>query len=524
MVEKHDVLVIGGGHNGLIAAAYLAKAGLDVCVVERRDKCGGGVLTEELTVPGFKHDSFSFFHPIIQINPLISHDELGLKSRYGLKYIAYDPTTAFIFPDDRALILYRDVDKTCKCISQFSERDAEAYPRFLKACGEMRMILGEYMFSPPPDFGNMISFLEASEEGREYLGMILGSALDVAEDWFESEEVKAAFIRCVSEVLVPPQQKGTGDFAFTFAGASNEGVIPEGGSGALTDALVACVKDNGVTIKLSSPVKAVKVQGGEARGVVLDTGEEIMAKRAVVSTVNVKQLFLQMLKPEEMPARFPEKVRRITQSVCVVMKQDIALNEAPRYKAGGDADKALLTRITPFKEDILRMFEEFTYGIPQTRDVGIGMPTLADPTRAPDGKHTMFIWQHEPYNLKEGGPSRWDDIKQKIADGGLETLRKHTTNLGPENILGRFTRTPLDMERYNPAWITGDASQIGISLSQIFGNRPLLGWGHYRTPVKKLYMCGACTHPGPAVTGGSRAAMPIIMEDLGIDFRKVIAK
>jgi phytoene dehydrogenase-like protein len=503
-------------------AAYLAKAGLDVCVVERLPKCGGGVLTEELTLPGFKHDPFSADHAAIQANPLIRYDELGLISKYGLKYITYSPGNAFIFPDDRALILYQDIDKTCESIRQFSERDAEAYPGFLKACEEMNRILGEYMFSPPPDFGNMISFLEASEQGREYLRLILGSALDVAEDWFESDQMKSVLTRSVSEALVPPQQKGTGNFVFKFAALAHGACLPEGGSGALTDALVACVRDKGGTIRVSSPVKTVSIKGGEARGAILDTGEEIMATRATIASINVKQLFLQMLKPEEVPSGFQEKVRRIRQSTFITMKQDMALNEAPRYKAGGDVDKAVFIRILPSLEDMLRIFEEFTYGVPQTIDLGLGTLTLADPTRAPQGKHCLFIWQDEPYHLKDGGPSRWDDIKQEIVDGGLERLRRHTTNLGTENILGRFIRTPLDLERYNPSWIGGDANHMAVSLSQLFSNRPLAGWGHYRTPVKKLYMCGASTHPGPAVSGGSRAAVRVVMEDLGINFKKVI--
>ncbi len=523
-MEKHDVVVIGGGHNGLAMAAYLAKAGLDVCIAERLDKCGGGVLTEEVTLPGFKHDPFAVDHAIIQANPLIRNDELGLKSKYGLNYIAYSPGNAFIFPDDSALVLYQDINKTCESISQFSERDAEAYPKFLKSCEEMSMILGEYMFGPPPSFGNMLSFLEASEVGRDYLKLILGSAMDVAEEWFESEEMKVALLRHVGEILITPQQKGTGNFVFKFAGAANGILIPEGGSGALSVALEACAKDYGVSIKTSISVKAIKIESGEAKGVVLDTGEEIIATKAVVSSLNVKQLFLDLLKPEEAPSGFQDKVRRLRQSYFITMKQDIALNEAPKYKAGGDVDKAVLIRITPYMEDLLRTFDDFSYGIPQTRDLGVGTPTLADPSRAPEGKHILFIWQDEPYNLKDGGPSKWDEIKQEIIDGGLETIRQHTTNLGPENILGRFARTPLDLERYNPSWPTGEAGHIGGTLDQLFSNRPLPGWGNYRTPVKKLYMCGASTHPGPGVSGASRAAVPVIMEDLGIDFRKVIAK
>ena len=147
---RHEIVVVGGGHNGLVAAAYLAKAGMDVLVVERQARCGGGVVTEELTLPGFRHDAFSSDHALIQANPLIDRDELGLQSRYGLKYITHSPGTAFVFPDDRALILYDEVEKTCESIGQFSQRDAEAYPKFIQACREMETILSLYMFSPPP--------------------------------------------------------------------------------------------------------------------------------------------------------------------------------------------------------------------------------------------------------------------------------------------------------------------------------------------------------------------------------------
>jgi phytoene dehydrogenase-like protein len=150
--------------------------------------------------------------------------------------------------------------------------------------------------------------------------------------------------------------------------------------------------------------------------------------------------------------------------------------------------------------------------------------TLFDSTRAPQGKHTMYLYHYEPYNLKDGGAAKWDKIKQEVANGILETLRRHTTNMGAENILGRWIHTPLDIERYNPSFVHGDIGHLGAFVTQFFGNRPLPGWGKYKTPVKKLYMCGSSTHPGGAVTGGGRAAVQVIMEDLGIDFRKVIAK
>lgn len=520
----HDVVVVGGGHNGLVVAAYLAKAGVDVCVVEKQDKVGGGVITRELTLPGFKHDMASTMHGMISANPLIHRDELGLISKYGLKYIIPDPQLAVVFPDDRALIIYRDIDKTCESIEQFSRRDAEMYPKFIKFCERVSRAAGVATFSPPPTFGAMVSFLDKSEEGREFLRIIMSSVWDIVEEWFESDELKIAISRFGTELMIGPREKGTGNGIFGFALFHRWGWnLPVGGSGALSEALEACIRDNGGTIKVLSPVKSIKVEAGEAKGVILETGEEITARKAVISNLNVKQLFLEMLRPDDLPTGFQDKVRRIKHCTFMPIHQAIALNEAPKYKAGGDVDRTCFVDIALFKEDYLRFFDDLAYGIPRTEMPLLGVATLVDPTRAPNGKHTLYLYHFEPYNLKDGGPAKWDEIKHEIADGVLEAARSRTTNLWDENILGRWIFSPLDFERYNPAWVCGDFLHMGSFLTQLFGNRPLPGW-NYRTPIKKLYMCGPSTHPGGGASGGGRAAVQVIMEDLGISFRKVIGK
>jgi phytoene dehydrogenase-like protein len=282
------------------------------------------------------------------------------------------------------------------------------------------------------------------------------------------------------------------------------------------------IEDAGGRILTGARVDKIKVEAGEARGILLEGGEEIQATKAIVSSVHVRQLFFDMLPETVCPQALRAGLERLRPSVFVTMKQDLALSEAPRFKAGGDVDRALFVRITSSLEEMLRMYDDFRSGIPQTKDLGIGTPTLADPSRAPEGKHVLFIWQHEPYLLK-GGASGWDSVKTEIADGALKTLSDRTENLGPETILGRHVRTPLELERYNPSWIGGDGNHIGVSLSQLFSNRPLPGWGQYRTPVKRLYMAGASTHPGPGVSGGGRAAALRVMEDLGINVRKVLS-
>ena len=520
-MEKHDVVIVGGGHNGLAVGAYLAKAGVDVCLLERQDMVGGGVATRELTLPGFRHEVGAYMHGVIQANPLIRKDELGLKSKYGLKYIYPDKMFEAVFPDGRTMTFYRDIDTTCESIAQFSTRDAKSYRKFYEASNKMLKIASVAMFSPVPKWGAMMSFLDASEEGREFLTTLMSSAADVADDWFENDEVKVAMTRFASEMMVSPWEKGTGNAMFFISSLHLGGYgLAVGGSGALSNALAACITDNGGTIKVSSPVKSIKVESGEAKGAILGNGEEIVASKAIVSNLNVKQLFLDMIDPQQLPSNFQEKVRRIKPSTFSAFNLAIAAEEAPRFKDGKECD-AMFVEISPFLEEYSRIFEDYNHGIPSASMPLLAIPTLHDPSRAPEGKHTIYIYHYEPYNLKDGGPARWDEIKEGIAERILRAVSEHIANLGRDNILGMNIMSPLDIERYNPSMQAGDILHIASFITQSYANRPLPGWGQYRTPVKNLYMCGASTHPGGGVTGGGRAAALAIMEDLDIDFRKV---
>lgn len=522
----YDVVVIGGGHNGLIVASYLARAGLSVCVAEQQDRVGGGAVTREVTVPGFKHDLGSMFHHFIQDNPLILNDELELKSKYGLSYLYPDPIFAFIFPDERSLIIYHDIKKTCESIAQFSQKDAETYPRFCNTAAQIIKAGAMSLFAPPPPFGRFISFLEASELGQEYMRTMMASPMDILDEWFESEQVKLAFARHATAPMVGPRERGTGWFSFYLAAvqARPGTAIARGGSGALSESLASCLRDHGGEVRLSQTVKSIKVEKGEAKGVILENGEEILAKKAVVSNLNVKQLFLDVLEPDVLPSGLQAKVRRLKSASFSAVLQVFALNEAPKYKMGGDVDKAILVEVVPFLEDFLRTFDDLAYGIPNYKTPILGTATLFDPTRAPKGKHTLWVYQYAPYHLKEGGAKRWDKVKQEVADGIMETIRKYAVNLGHENILGRQIYSPLDLERNDTSLVEGSVGHIAMTVFQYLSNRPLPGWSQYRTPVKKLYMCGASCHPGLGVGGGGRAAVQGIMQDLGIDFKKVIAK
>jgi len=524
-MAEYDVVVVGAGTNGLLAAAYLAKAGLNVCLVEKQPFVGGGALTREIGTPGFKHDVTSIGHLFIQPNPVIKNDELGLLSKYGLKYIFPEVCTTVIFPDDRQLSLYYPgVDKTCAAIEEFSKKDAEAYQKFYEWSSTILEMLLPFLYSPPLPFGTIVSMLEGSEEGRDIIRALMMSPLDIANEWFESDAVKTMICRVSSEAAMGPAEQGTAFVLFAMVPLiSRCGFpLPEGGSGMLSEATAACVRDLGGTIRTSSPVKRIKVEGGQAKGVILESGEEILAKKAVVSALHVKRLFLQLVDAEHLPADFPSKVKRIKPSTHMFFAQHLELNEAPKFKAGGDANRSFWPVLSPYLEEALEVHEGYKRGLTTNKLLHSLCCTLHDPTRAPAGKHTLYTGCWNPYYIK-GGPQRWDEIKQELADSILEKLREHTTNMGDDNILWRGGfMTPLDLERQLD-YVEGDFMHIGHYIHQLFSNRPLMGWGHFKTPIERLYMCGASCYPGAGVNGGARSAMPVVMEDLGIDFEKVIA-
>ena len=525
MAETYDVVIAGGGHNGLTAAGYLAKAGLDVCVLEHHPYVGGGVVTREITEPGFKHDVCSTWHAIIYPNPLIRNDELELQSKFGLEYLQPETMTGVVFDDDSSLIVHRDLDMTCESIAQFSQHDAESYRKFHDWSVQALDMLLTGMFNPPPSLGATVSLMEQDDFGRSLLKALMVSAMDVVDEWFENEKVKIALSRYASEMMIHPGHAGTGLLLFIFIPMIHKygGAIPKGGSGELSESLARCIRHHGGTIRVSSTVRNFKIIGGEVTGVVLEDGEEILAKKCVITNFNIKQIFPAMIGDTALPEGFLKNTQNLKHSDFVPLNQHLALKEAPVFKIGGDLDKAFwVERSHSNREEYLRAFDDLCYGLPRS-DLYISIvATKYDTTRAPEGKHTLYLYAFEPYDLRDGGAARWDEIRQKVGDDILDDFRTITTNMGDDNILGRTIISPLDYERLHPSMIGADFNHIGTFFWQNSGQRPMPGYHHYKMPIKKLYLCGPSSHPGGGVSGGGRAAVQVVMEDLGIDFEKVI--
>ena len=525
MAKTYDCIVAGGGHNGLTVACYLAKAGLSVCVVEANDKVGGAVISREgLTAPGFISDPCSTQHHIAQFSPTLMQDELGLISKYGLKYIYPPIQESIVFEDGSTFNIYLDVDRTCQEIAKkYSEHDAEAYRKFYNwaSFGVDTIVAG--FFNPAPTYGLYASMMDSSEESRELLRASRMSCYDMLNEWFECDKVKIGMLRWMSEIMVNPRTAGTGVTAFTFIGLGHKfpGTgMPEGGSGRLSETMEMFLKDNGADIMLNSKVKEFIIESGEAKGVRLESGEEIYAKKMCVADLHMKQVFPNMVNGAELPEGFQHKVDRLRHAPYMAFQQSLALNEAPKFTFEDDAcNEAFFVEFAPSTLlEFNRMFDNLEYGIPGIAPL-VSVPTIHDPTRAPEGKHVMYLYEYAPYKRADG--IDWDDCREEFAQEILDYVRRFTTNMGDENIIGKWIMSPKDLERMNPAMIHGDIGHIGSYAEQMMGDRPLPRY-NYETPVENLMMCGPSTHPGCGVTCGGRAAATAILEKLGIMIEDIV--
>src|SRR5271170_7182771 len=288
MTSSHDVVAIGAGHNGLVASAYLAAAGKKVLVLERNPWSGGGVVTAELTGPGYLHDRFSTGHIFIQANPLIKNDELKLLSRHGLKYIYPDVPFLCVFEDGSSIALHRDRNETYQSIAAFSKKDADAFLEFAEASVRYLPMLSASLYTPPIPLGATFAMLDQSAEGRELFAIMQKSPYDIILENFENEKVRLFFLRMVSENLTGPEEKGTGIGIFVFLGFMEQyGIgVAVGGSGALTASLIRCIEAHGGAVVNNTPVETVLVKGGRAVGVRTADGAEYAAKDGVIGSIH----------------------------------------------------------------------------------------------------------------------------------------------------------------------------------------------------------------------------------------------
>jgi phytoene dehydrogenase-like protein len=528
MAKSYDIVVMGAGHNGLVAAAYLAKAGKKVLVLERQSWPGGGVVTREINTPGYKHDMHSSVHIMIQGNPLITQDELGLMGRFGLKYNYSDVPYASIFHDQQSLITYKDLDRSCQAIAKYSQKDAETYRAFATASMKMMPMFVSGLYSPPFPMGPFMAMLDSSDEGREMLDAMSRSSLDIIEHTFENERVRMHLLKLVTENLQLPDELGTGMGIYLMPGIIHTyGVSqPVGGSGGLTDALVKCIAAYGGDLRLNAEVSKVLVKSGRAVGFRLTDGEEVMAKDGVIGAIHPHRLRSFIDGIEEPVLRRAERVNTSSFSLHV---SHYDLKRQVNYYAGAEIATATMLEYYSF-ETMSEMLDDFDAlrrkRLPKRPLIGGSDETHADPSRAPAGAGIWHAITMAPYNLEDGGASRWDEIKEQVADQSLSFYRRFTPDLTDDNIIMRTTWSPLDMERSSPnSFVNGDLHGAAPFMYQSVGHRPTPDLGQYTVPgVDRFYLVGPFMHPGGGVYGAGRATAIKMFDDLNIDFDKVVSR
>ncbi|MBE2245002.1 MAG: NAD(P)/FAD-dependent oxidoreductase [Burkholderiaceae bacterium] len=524
---SYDIVTMGAGHNGLVAAAYLAKAGKKVLVLERKAYPGGGVSTQQLNAPGYWHDEHSSVHIMIQGNPMLRQDELGLISKHGLKY-HYSPVPhATIFPDQSVLYTYKDIDKTCEGLAKVSAKDAETYRGFVKMSQEILKVFMPGLYAPPPPLGELVAMLDRSDEGRLMLDYMNRDCLDLVNRLYESDKVKIHLLRLVTENLQMPNELGTGMGVLLMPGIIHTyGVSqPVGGSGKLTESLVRCLESHGGELRCNAEVARILVRDGRAAGVELACGERVAARDAVIGAIHphVVRKFV-----DGVPEPVLQRAERAALAPFSIMVSHYALNENARYYAGEEVGQATMLEFmaTDRLDEMLADFDDLKRGlVTERRLCAGGDESISDKTRVPPGKGLFHGITFAPYDVKDKrwAGRGWDDIKEELGDLSLAHYRKFVANLTSDNIVARTIVSPLDLERSSPnSMMRGDLHGVAPYFYQSAGHRPTPDLGQYTVPgVERLYLAGPFQHPGGGVYGAGRATAIKMFGQLGMDFTSV---
>ncbi|HXM91218.1 MAG TPA: NAD(P)/FAD-dependent oxidoreductase [Candidatus Dormibacteraeota bacterium] len=524
MTQHYDVIVIGGGHNGLVNAAYLAKAGKKVLVLERRHVLGGAAVTEEI-IPGFLFSECSYVVSLLR--PEIIR-ELDLP-RHGLEILPLDGTFSPM-PDGNHLWRMNDHAKSIREIRRHSRVDAEAYDEFSKMMTPMCRFVKPMLSMVPPDPTTlnprdlkqlhflMQRFRELSSDERYTLIQLMTmSSADFLDQWFETDVLKATMSASgIIGTFLGIRSPGTAyvllhHYMGEIDGAFRSWGFSRGGTGAISNAIAAAAREAGVEIRTKAPVGKILVKEGRATGVVLQSGEEISAN-VISSSVDPHLTFEKFLEPSELPADFLEGVRRYKFRGSSG-KVNIALDALPEFKSlpGDGAHLRGAISISPSMEYMERAYDDAKYGHYSRRPyIDMVIPSLTDPSVALPGKHVLSCFvQYAPYKLAEG---TWDDQREAFGDNVIDTISEYAPNI-KDIIVGRQILTPLDLER-EFGLTQGNIFQGELSLEQLFFLRPVAGWAYYRTPVDNLYMCGSATHPGGGIMGANgRIASQVILRE-----------
>ncbi len=500
---NYDVIVIGSGHNGLVAAAYLCKWGYKTIVFERRNTIGGAVCTEEM-FNGFKMDVGGSAHFMIHHTPIVQDLELY---RYGLEYIPMEPFMSAPFPDGTVIKFYRDLDATCESIASVSDADAEAYRKFINDWQPLNKSVFESFLKPPTGSNIGRTFVlsqlrKSSSKRNELLQNIMKSYGRIIEETFESEHLKAALAWWGAQSGPPPIDTASAEFIGWHSMIHLQGAArPRGGSGMLTRALQLYIESHGGEVRSDSKVNRIVVSSGKVKSVELDTGERYTS-RAVVSNAHVKVTFLDLLR-DSISSTLRNRVEKINTGNGFGMVIRCAMHKLPEYSVNDPKNDLLngLQLLSPTVQYLNDSYADYLKGLPSEHPAAIGMTFSAiDPTLAPEGNHVLFVWgQYYPYRLRNGIP--WESIRERQAQKLLGVVDRFAPGTS-EHLIDWYIQSPVDIEKKH-TMPNANVMHVEMTLDQMFMFRPLPELSSYSTPFKGLFLASAGMHPGGGIFGAA---------------------
>ena len=532
MPQRYDAIVIGGGHNGLVSAAYLARAGLRTLVLERRHVLGGAAVTEEV-FPGFRFSVFSYVVSLLR--PEIIR-ELELP-KHGLDILPLDGTFTPLRPGDGPksgggdyLWRVNDHGRTVRELRRWSANDAEAYEEYGQLMVDMARFIKPILSIVPPDLtsldprpllplGGLARTFQQLPERQQavFVQLMTMSAADFLDQWFETDPLKATMSASgIIGTYLGVRSPGTAyvllhHYMGEIDGAFRAWGIPKGGTGGVSNAIADAARALGAEIRTEAPVVRIRVRGGRAVGVVLEDGEEIDA-RSVLSSVDSRRTFIDLLEPGSLDSSFEDEVRRFKFRGSSG-KVNLAVDRLPEFTCLPGEGEHLRGAISfsPAVDEMEQAYDDAKYGHWSRRPyIDMIIPTLVDPSMAPPGKHIISCFvQYAPYKLAPGLGS-WDDQREAFGDAVIDRIAEFAPNIR-DVVLHRQVMTPLDIER-TTGLSEGNIFQGELSLEQLFFNRPVPGYARFRTPVRDLWLCGSATHPGGGIMGanGRIAALEVL--------------
>lgn len=504
---KYDVVVIGAGPNGLALASYLSRAGAKVIVLERNFETGGGLATEDLTIPGLIHNSHAVYHLMVDYAPPLQ--DFTLEKDYNIRYVYPDLQFAMPLSDGRCICLYRDVEKTCQSLAKFSKKDADRWRDISRKSREyMDTFLAPATYVAALPLLEQAAKFEQSDFGRELMAYSEKSPKEIVDELFENEHVKALMAYAICYWGLEYERGGLGYLALLLLNRITNYRLCIGGSHRLSSALTRVIMKSGGQLRTSIIIKKILVENGTAVGVEIDDGTIYEAEKAVVSSIDPHQTFLKLIDRKEFGKDFLEKVEGWMWEKWSYVTIHLALEGKPDFAAAAsnpDVNGACVYVLGyETVDDLLRHFTAMEKGeLLKSAGFNCCFPSVHDPSQAAPGRWTGLISQMAPYRLKDGGADKWYDqkLRDEITQDCLATLERYAPGI-KKNVMWYFAGTPIDIVNKLPNMVQGSIKQGAYHPLQMGYNRPNDECSNHRTPIKNLYLCGASSHSGGMVTFG----------------------